>query len=424
MAPRGKKKVLDTTTNTKIDSYFKPIAKQPLQKEKEASTKRKITDIDENTSRDEANKKTPSPPNSQSLKSHESKRGPLAELEERVRIPLMDKNPNKPSGISQKSRKNKTKEFIQPAFAVLCDEDIERGIEKADTPPSISHLFKDESSLNNSQESNNSSNSDQPQLELNTQFISEGDMNTQMTAVTSSPVPFDESDEEKSFVVYNDEDNEFFGDEIRSSGPAFEVYQDESEEPLSTVDTNENIRPLKPHTRDDNKENELPTIADEVNDSSSDDLDIPQTKQTAVALKKPSKNERSLSFDHDFSFFGDADDDDEGSNTNSTYFELEKEHEQENGAPIIAELDGDFSVGDLPTSNDIFSIPIDSKNKETLQESTLSPEVQSFGQIHVALPNPRGKDILEKYNINESKQESSIENYDNEDEDDDGLPIF
>ncbi|KAI7902815.1 uncharacterized protein BX663DRAFT_510593, partial [Cokeromyces recurvatus] len=280
------------------------------------------------------------------------------------------------------------------------------------------------------------------------------DINTQFTATTSSPVPFDLYDDDeydknsKPFEIYKDENNEdsqpfeVYKDENNEDSQPFEVYKDENEDDYKPFEvyrdeddskscTINTINNNKPFTciREDNKENEPLSIDNNENDALSEDLDsdinIPQTKDTAVALKS---NKKTKSFD-DFSFFGEVDD--EGSNTNSTYFDLEKEREngeQGNNFDVFTDLDGDFSVGELASTDEAFSICIDTKNKDSLQDYTLSPEIQTLSQVHVPLPNPRGKDILEKLNIksiNDSKQKLEVDNEDDvDDDDDDGLPLF
>ncbi|RCH77544.1 hypothetical protein CU098_000626, partial [Rhizopus stolonifer] len=165
---RGKvKKSLVADNHPRISNYFKPTPKKP------AITKRKHETNENTDCNDENRKKTPSPTNSQQKK-------PGLGTKENTRPALRDINPSK--SLNQTCHNQPTK----PAFTVLSDEDIKKGVEKAVTPPI--QVYYQSAHETRSQE-------DKPK-EQNTQFIPETE-ETQWTEVTSSPIHvFDDEDEE------------------------------------------------------------------------------------------------------------------------------------------------------------------------------------------------------------------------------------
>ncbi|CAO3654393.1 unnamed protein product [Mucor fragilis] len=230
MATAQAKKKLQSAQNKKIDSYFKPVPKSDMSTMSKSSNKRQLENDENTTYNDENRKKVLAPSNAQPIKRQfgDIKGGLSAKSNQTIiRQPLTDKNPKNPTipSISNLKTMHPKRKKPSPSFAVLCDEDIEKGVEKAPTPPTrdSQESFFDSQDVNSpatdsqaldsqaldsqaldSQTPNDSQNTPS-QLQLNTQCIQEGDdLNTQWTAVTSSPIN-----------IYKDADAEsqLFGDD-------------------------------------------------------------------------------------------------------------------------------------------------------------------------------------------------------------------
>lgn len=414
---RQRKKKLEKMHDAKIDSYFKPAPKPGTSSKLKSAIKRQYEN-DENTNyNDENRKKAFAPSSSQPIKRQFGEiKGGLHPKNNKndFRLPLADKTPKNLLNISKdnhlvprmtKSKRNTT----PPGFAVLCDEDIEKGIEKAPTPPMRDSQEDDieaiDSQISDSQQGIDSQvTSDSPNkplnLELNTQFIEDsGDLNTQWTEVTSSPID-----------IYKDVATE-------TQDPALFVSKDDNEPALD-----ENHQSKKDRLDMENqigKENLLDSVK---NSPSEEDL----SKHSSTSNTEINSDNQKVKNDN---YEEEDDDDDYGdwsldsdlyevANTNRTVEfrpvhlpdsltksiatddNLFSDNESENSAPFFdsdsqeedhfVEPDVEFSVNDLET-------PTEDVIKESLASYTLSQEnAASPSQIHEPLPNPRGKDILEK----------------------------
>jgi hypothetical protein len=434
---RQRKKKLEKMHDAKIDSYFKPAPKPGTSSKPKSAIKRQCEN-DENTNyNDENRKKVFTASSSQRIKRQFGEiKGGLQPKNNKndFRLPLADKTPKNSLNISNdnhltsrmtKSKRNTT----PPGFAVLCDEDIEKGIEKAPTPPirdsqedyiesidsQVCNSQAIDSQISNSQQDIDSQVTGDSQnkplnLELNTQFIENGgDLNTQWTEVTSSPID-----------IYKDVVTE-------TQDPALFILKDDGEPALD-----ENYQPQKDQLDMENqldKENlldlskKLPSEKDLLKHSSISNTENNNDKQKVKNNDNEEEEEEENDDDYgDWSLDSDLY---EVANTNRTVEfrpvhlpdnftksiatddSLFSDNESENLAPFFdsdsqeedhfVEPDVEFSVNDLET-------PTEEAIKESLASYTLSQEhATTPSQIHEPLPNPRGKDILEKLEEKDEK---------------------
>lgn len=344
---------------------------------KQMPLKRQFGDIKYN---DENMRKTPSPSNSQQQQQpkHELLKKQFGDTKSNaytaLRLPLMDKSPKMAlKSQSPEQTHGSLSSKRAPAFAVLCDEDIEKGIEKAPTPPSALRVFSDSQGVHDSQEA-----------ELDTQSIQEGDLNnTQWTEVTSSPISIFPDDEDEDFppvVVYNDKEN----------------------------------------TR--NTENVSRTEKDDEEDDEEDDNDLfVKTDEGTINFKPVMLDKITSTSSNTSRFFSDEEEeDDTQTETGPSFFD----EDQENS---ICNKDDDFSVTvneDQANCNndDDFSVTINNQTSDANNATfgpTLSPDsCETASQIHIPYNNPRGEGPWEKEGPDNTNENES------EDPDSDDLPSW
>ncbi|CEP12239.1 hypothetical protein [Parasitella parasitica] len=401
-----RKKKQEKTQNAKIDSYFKPA---PKPNRSTPSVKRTLEN-DENTDfNDENRKKTMTPLNTQQpLKRQfgDIKSGLQPKNIQNVfRLPLRDMNPKalsdvnpKPTAISSTRQKKSA-----PGFAVLRDEDIEKGVEKAPTPPikDSQESFADSQDVNsqiiNSQDtdSQKARNSQGNTLdnELNTQHIPEsGDTNTQWTAVTSSPID-----------VYRDVDSP-------TQETCLSVYK--GEEHIDTLISSNQDRHNKQHCAGKENKSGKENQTDLTDENSQNGDRIPSDSLT----KSNSNNEEEEEDDdddndEDIDLFGETADRSiiikkvplERSNTPVDFFDDYNRVEDEESTTFFdpeSDEEGPFVDPGLEFSITEFDATPEESLKQTLGSYTLSQDpAESISQILVPLPNPRGRDILEKLGV-------------------------
>jgi len=432
MATAPRKKKPQSTQNKKIDSYFKPVPKSDMSTMSNPSNKRQL-EIDENTIyNDEGRKKVLAPSSAQPIKRQfgDIKGGLSAKPNQNVmRQPLTDKNPKNPSIRNFKTVHPKLKK-PSPSFAVLRDEDIEKGVEKAPTPPIRdsqesffgsqdvnSQATTDSQALDSqaldSQTPNDSQNTPS-QLQLNTQCIQEGDdLNTQWTAVTSSPINiYKDADAESQLFGDNDKPLSDMIPHIRKNSTSnkpgkeneIEATEEEQEQPLvpddflvSSFDVKSPSHEESSVNNDESKsEDEKDDFYNQDDDDDEDEGDsdlFAKTVDTTIKFKDvPIARSNTVLDDDDNGFFSDNNDQEES----TTFFDLESDDE----GPFV-NPDIEFSV------NEFESAPGESL-KEPSPSYTLSlDQAESISQVHMPLPNPRGKDILEKLGYDKSSKESS-----------------
>ncbi|OBZ84379.1 hypothetical protein A0J61_07564 [Choanephora cucurbitarum] len=333
----NKKKLAANDNHRKINTYFKPTPKEPI--------KRKLETNENSELHEESHKRTPSPPNTKPM---ESKKG----LSIQNRPVLRDINPAQSLNPEAKSDTHS----IRPTFAVLSDADIERGLEKATTPP-IS-IYCDEKPIfvyRDSQESDKTRNTHKQAL--NTQTIP--DSESQWTEDTHSPL----------HVFEDEEPFEISASQVQEKAD-YEKYGSRKRK------TDENAAEQRP---------------EEDEDSNFEDSDLfTKTVDTTVRFRPTSVEQDKSEDEEDDLFFSSALQPNIGG---STFFDDEKDdtyidHHEFSVASDYADPELEFSIGED-------------------EQPTLSPEVvEAVSQVHVPYPNPRGKDILEKLDLSPSSSSS------------------
>lgn len=424
---RQRKKKLEKMHDAKIDSYFKPAPKLDTSSKSKSAIKRQCEN-DENTNyNDENRKKVFAPSSSQRIKRQFGEiKGGLQPKNNKndFRLPLADKTPKSLLNISKdnhltsrmtKSKRNTT----PPGFAVLCDEDIEKGIEKASTPPVRDSQEDDieaidsqicnsqviDSQISDSQQDIDSQVTNDSQnkpfnLELNTQFIEDGgDLNTQWTEVTSSPIdiyknvvtetqdpaPFVSNHDDRPVLDENQIDKENLLDSLKNL-PSEENLSKHS--PTSNTENNNDKQKVK-NGNEEEEENDDDDYGDWSLDS--DLYEVANTNRTVEfrPVHLPESFTKSIAADDNL--FSDNE-----SENSAPFFDSDSQEEDH-----FVEPDVEFSVNDLEA-------PTEEVIKESLASYTLSQEhAASPSQIHEPLPNPRGKDILEKLEENDENDEEN-----------------
>lgn len=375
MSSKRRLKPIDAKNNHKIEKYFSVVPQRPKRR------------LDENSEVNDENKvNAPSPCNSQQQKPikrpfGEVKNGGGLKEVNNVRMPLSDKNPQKPLlSTSTLLRHNRA---TTPKFAVLCDEDIQKGVEKAPTPPSASPY--------NSQEEVKSK-----IREFDSQVIPPRD--TQWTEISeSSPLPLVSTQDSTQFTVYKDDDSTQ-NEKQSSPSPPFEVYKDDEESQLS-------LPPFEVYKDEESPPPPFEIYKGKEDDDDDDDDLFTKTKDATV------KFERSL-LSLSGSFFSEAGDNpDDSKSTESNFFSDNNSNEED--------ACGGFTIGGDEFSFVNPEVEISLSDISSLPSKTLSQEPETLSQIIVPFPNPRGNDILEKLNLPKEPTQNE-----EEEEEDDGLPIF
>ncbi|KAI8087648.1 uncharacterized protein B0P05DRAFT_531760 [Gilbertella persicaria] len=358
---RESKKSLVADNHPRISNYFKPTPKKP------AITKRKHETNENTDCNDENRKKTPSPTNSQQKK-------PGLGTKENTRPALRDINPSK--SLNQTCHNQPTK----PAFTVLSDEDIKKGVEKAVTPPIQVYCDNEEEEEvpffvyrdTEDQSAHETRSQEDKPKEQNTQFIPETE-ETQWTEVTSSPIH-----------VFDDEDEE------------------DAQPEISASQVQEKAEYAKNGLRKKTDENADYGNNDDDDDFDDDDL-FTKTTDTAITYKPIGLAEKKplneLVSTTGSTFFDDEKDD---TFVDAIHFSFGDQSDEEKGGSDFVDPDLEFSVGDIP-QDDLPQVD------PTL---TLSPHsIEPVKEILVPYPNPRGETVLEKLNLkkmNESKAEDDL----------------
>ncbi|OAC99581.1 hypothetical protein MUCCIDRAFT_167000 [Mucor lusitanicus CBS 277.49] len=407
------------------------------------SNKRQLENDENTTHNDENRKKVLAPSNTQPTKRQfgDVKGGLSAKANQTViRQPLTDKNPKNPTipSINNLKTMHPKRKKPSPSFAVLCDEDIEKGVEKAPTPPirDSQESFFDSQDVNSQttdsqavdgqsldSQTHTDSQNTPSQLQLNTQCIQEGDdLNTQWTAVTSSPINiYKDADAESQLFGGDDEPLPVMIPHIRkhstSNKPGKENYAGKENQIEATE---EEGRPLNPdgflslldvespnleessvcndEAKSEKEADDFFHHDDEDDDDDEGDSDLfAKTVDTTIKFKDvPIARSTTLLDDDDNGFFSDNNEEE-----STTFLDLESDDEGPFVDPAI-----DFSVTEFE------SAPGESF-KEPSPSYTLSLEQpESISQVHMPLPNPRGKDILEKLGYDKkSSKDSSKTNH-------------
>ncbi|GAN05579.1 hypothetical protein MAM1_0095c05050 [Mucor ambiguus] len=425
MATAQGKKKLQSAQNKKIDSYFKPVPKPDTSAMSKPSNKRQLENDENTTYNDENRKKVSAPSNAQPIKRQFGDvKGGLSVAKTKqavIRQPLTDKNPKNPTipSISHLKTMHPKRKKPSPSFAVLCDEDIEKGVEKAPTPPTrdSQESFFDSQDVN-SQATDSQAVDDQSlggqvhcesqdntpsQLQVNTQCIQEGDdLNTQWTAVTSSPINiYKDTDTESQLFGEGDEPVSHVSKNCTSNTPGKENYAgkenqieatEKEERPLTPddflltafdVESPGHEEPSVSNNQDESEQEKDDFFNQDDDEDDEEDSDLyAKTVDTAIKFKEvPIARSSTALDDDDHGFF--SDNNEQGEST--TFFDLESDDD----GPFV-NPDIEFSV------NEFESAPGESL-KEPSSSYTLSlDQPESISQMHMPLPNPRGKDLLEK----------------------------
>jgi hypothetical protein len=334
---------------------------------------------------DENQRKTPSPSNSQqqSLKRQFGDTKSNAAAYTALRLPLMDKSPKTPlKSQSPKPKQASSSSKRTPAFAVLCDEDIEKGVEKAPTPPSVLRVFRDsqDNSLDSQEVGDSQDVSASQGTEFDTQFIQEGDINnTQWTEVTSSPISV------------------LLGDEDYDKASTFK-NEDGTQDLLPIIVYND-----KENATETDKENNPPSNDYEYSDEEGDSDLFPKTNEGFINFKPVTIDKIVPTSNNASQFFSDGEDDTR-SETSPSFFDEEEDDEQ--AKALYNNNDNDFSVG------------VTGETSSLSLGRTLSPGTcETISQMHVPYNNPRGKDLWEKLGIEQNNNENE-----SEDPESDNLP--
>ncbi|KAL9539603.1 hypothetical protein MBANPS3_010171 [Mucor bainieri] len=445
---KGKKKLQNADTPTMLS---KPSKKRQLEN-------------DENTSyNDENRKKVLAPSSAQPIKRQfgDIKGGlSVAKTKQAVsRQPLTDKNPMNPTitSISNLKTIHSKQKKPSPSFAVLCDEDIEKGVEKAPTPP----IRDSQESAYNSQDVNNQATDDQAadsqaadsqaadsqaadsqaadsqgldsqayadsqdmpsQIQLNTQCIQEGDdLNTQWTAVTSSPINiYRDADAESQLEDDNDSLSIMITDTRKNStsnNPGKENHAGKENQIEAAEEKEQTLTPNdflitefdvespgheEASVGDDQDKSDEEKDGffnqDDNNDEDDDDDEgdsdlFAKTVDTTIKFKDVPIARSSTTLDGDDNdFFSDNNEQEES----TTFFDLESEDE----GPFV-DPDIEFSV------NEFESAPGESLKGSSPSYTLSLEQPESISQMHMPLPNPRGKDILEKLGYDKKSSKDS-----------------
>ncbi|KAK4514947.1 2-dehydropantoate 2-reductase (Ketopantoate reductase) (KPA reductase) (KPR) [Mucor velutinosus] len=446
MATAQGKKKLQNSQNKKIDSYFKPVSKSDASTMSKPSSKRQLENDENTPHNDEHRKKVLVPSDAEPIKRQfDNVKGGLSAKTNQtvIRHPLTDKHPKNPTipSVSNFKTLHPKRKKPSPSFAVLCDEDIEKGVEKAPTPPIRdsqesffdsqdvnSQAIDSQAALDSPVEDSQSLNSqthgdsqDTPsQLQLNTQCIQEGDdLNTQWTAVTSSPINiYKDADAESQSFEDNDKTLSVMIPHIRgnstSNKPSKENYVGKENEVEATEKEEQRLMPDEfllpafgvesPGHEESSVNNDQDKLEDEKNDFYNQDDDddddeensdlFAKTVDTTIKFKDvPIARSSTALDDDDNGFFSDNNEQEES----TTFFDLESDD------------DGPFMNPDIEFSVNEFESAPGESIKEPSSSYTLSlDQPESISQVHMPLPNPRGKDILEKLGYDkESSKDSS-----------------
>ncbi|KAL7315972.1 hypothetical protein PS15m_005127 [Mucor circinelloides] len=453
MATGQRKKKLQDIQNTKIDSFFKPIPKSDPSSMSKTAGKRQLENDENTTYNDENRKKILAPSSAQPIKRQfgDIKGGLSAKPNQIViRQPLTDKNPKNPTipSISNLKSMHSKRKKPSPSFAVLCDEDIEKGIEKASTPPerdSQESFFDSQDANSQATDSpaldsqsldsqTTSEHQDKPSdLQLNTQCIQEGDdLNTQWTEVTSSPIDiykdadadsqqkiivFEDDDEPLSVMVQNNQKNNKGDKPVKEhhAGKENEIEVTEEEEQSPTEDGFSLLERKLPDNEessandDRDKQEDQEEKADDYDEEDDYDEDSDLFAKTVDATIKfknvPLARSNTVVGDDDNGFF--SDNDEQGEST--TFFDLDSD----NDGPFV-NPDIDFSV------NEFESAPGESLKDPSASYTLSLDQPESISQVQMPLPNPRGKDILEKLGY---EKKSSIDSSKAKDTEESSLSI-
>ncbi|KAI8334111.1 hypothetical protein BD560DRAFT_414678 [Blakeslea trispora] len=336
MPPKSKKKPVANDDHRKITTYFKPIPKE--------ATKRKLETNENSEVHEEGYKRTPSPPNTKS----ETKKPGLS-LKSYKPV-LRDINPAQLLNQETQTRP------IRPTFAVLSDADIERGLEKASTPP-ISVYTDDTPPLSvyrDSQEDETRKEDDKDVL--NTQFIPDSAESRWTTEETGSPV-----------CVFEDD--------------SFEVSASQIQEKVDYEKYGRRKTKIDENATDDKEQKEEDDDEEEEDSNFEDSGLFTKTADTTIQFR-PAQVESDSDAENDLFFSSPF----QSVAGGSTFFDDEKD-----GTYV-----DDFSIGtDYLSAEAEFSIGE--------EQPTLSPDaVECVNEVHVPYPNPRGKDILEKLDLTKS----------------------